>query len=561
MKNRRSKKPAKNGQRNNYKDRDHLTDSGAEGKFDRRDCYKSDANDPMWYAENAQLLSDYASFPFGAPLGTNLFPTLPLQQNIAAPGIMSLYYIPTLGNAKVETDPINIAMRNIYTYVRHANSGHSNYDAPDLMMYLMAMDSALMYHSFLKRVYGVIMDYTPTNRYYPLALIRAMGVDPDDLRSHISDFRGFVNQYALRIGANCIPNSMSYMARHSWMTEGLYTDSMSPKAQTYLYVPYGFYQFTLSGSPAVGSLTMRKLFDPVSLAAGTQTLNKVSDLIEFGNSLLNPIITNEDFGIMSGDILKAFGDSGVVKVTGIADGYMVLPLYSQEVLSQIENSTVLGMEFKDGSITVNQNTGIGGGYLTENLALTFNLSMFNYAQGSKPPFQMFEPLTFGRVLNFHHANPTAAEVMVATRLTTILTVDPNIVVDGDGLYPIPITYCGSELLTHAAIVTYTGSTINLNNVDFSLVKYNFIEKAVTDIQQQSQIHRFYALLANFDWAPQLLAITVAADGSAAAAASMLFSDLDVYTTLSQTNYRDLHATALLSEFSVPQMGGAKLSLN
>ena len=209
-------------------------------------------NDPAWYAVNDQLLRDSASFPYSWPVGNRLTQIVQetgagrnagVEQSI--PGVLSLYLSPTIGWADSSESPVNVASRNIYSFVRHANSGHANYDAPDLMLYLLAMDSCYSYHSFLRRLYGVMMDYTPINRYYPRAVVASMNVDFDDAMAHLAQLRCFINQFAVKLGSMCVPNSMSYMVRHMWMYSQIFVDSMSAKAQTYLYNPHAFYKFGL----------------------------------------------------------------------------------------------------------------------------------------------------------------------------------------------------------------------------------------------------------------------------------------------------------------------------
>lgn len=458
-----SRGPAKNMRR------DREIESTAKREFsadarERRDCYRSKENDPAWYAQNPQLMRDYASFPFGQPVG------MPLKigtGNAAVPGIMAYYFTPALGNASNPNAAVNIAARNIYSFVRHANSGHSNYDAPDLMIYLLAMDSVYMMHAFMKRVLGVVLDYSPLNRYYPAALIRAMGLDPDDVAQHTQDLRGFINTYAVKMGSMCVPNSMSYMARHSWMCEGLYTDSSAAKAQTYMYVPSGFYKFTLSGSPAVGSLTKQPWMYPQLGSSLTNSLyypKKLSVLMELANELLDAILVQEDFNIMSGDILKAFGPEGVVKVMGVADGYMVLPQYNQEVLSQFENATILNGQWTG---TVKQATDVGTGYLIEQAQAQFEVPIPASASFTGSPTysstsSTFRGFTNKKILNFHHDSVTPEEVMVATRLAfncTPLKTDwthpegnPNWVTG------VQLSGFGSEIVEYAVMCTYSYST-------------------------------------------------------------------------------------------------------
>ena len=129
--------------------------SGGRSKNSRRsnqrnnDSYDSSANisptnDPAYYALNSQLLVDAASHAFSDATGTKIpWSTKGYNEHLivpdiaSIPGVMSFRIAPTVGISTDQSSAVNVAARNIYSYVRHANSGHSNYDAPDLMMYLL----------------------------------------------------------------------------------------------------------------------------------------------------------------------------------------------------------------------------------------------------------------------------------------------------------------------------------------------------------------------------------------------------------------------------------------
>nr|QXV86626.1 capsid protein [Rat picobirnavirus] len=561
MKGKPKRKGPRGNQSRNFKDKDRLTDTGALSKDDRveqrdrRDYSKSAPNDWNWYAQNIQLLTDYASFPFGVPVGTPLTGLRSRDATInesAVPGVMALYYTPTIGVAQSETDPITIAARNIYSFVRHANSGHTNYDAPDLMLYLLSMDSVYMFHEYMKRALGVLLDYTPTNRYYPRALLIAMGLNPEDFISHIADFRGYINQYAVRVGSMCVPNSMSYMARHTWMTSGLYTDSTSSKAQTYMYVPYSYFKFGLtSGDAPVGQITRVQLFNPQAITAAQFPISSLvtfEQLRTFGDDLFAPIITNEDMNIMSGDILKAFGPEGLVKIHGVLDGYMVLPTYSEEVLSQIENSVILGAN--PPSVAVQQNTTIGGGYLTAGMGF---LSPYSITMSGTVSDQGWDPLSNSFLLNFHHDGVTPAETMVATRLALTCSISMQ-GASGNKSLIYTLDSCGSEVLTYAGIFYYAmnGSVNTLYSRPLMTCMPDM--NGVSGLPYSSgSVAEICALHAQFDWAPRIWR-TYYQEAGSMTKAQLPLMDIDNYTILSPNNIKNLHAVALLSEFSVPQMG-------
>lgn len=400
----------------NYKN-DRMPDSNS------RVCAGSKDNDPSWYALNPQLLKDAASFPYAWPLGNklNVGARGKLINEGSLPGIMVMNWVPTIGYSSDGTSPINVASINTYTKVRHDNSGHANYDHADYMMYLLAMDSVYAFHSWMRRVYGCMLTYSNTNRYYPRAIVQAMGVDFDDLQGNLADFRQYINTYAIKASALAVPAKMSFMTKHYWMSEGLYYDSQQDKPQTYLFNPLGFYRFTLSeGETPHGMLKFARMFSDgssSSAAAGcyrTTVKWKLSDFVRYGDSLLAPIISDEDFGIMSGDTLKSFGIGGCYTLPVTEETYTVLPSYSSEVLDQIQNATFIGKP-RVASMTIDQNVNIGAGWITADPK--FDHPWVDAVSDAELPGQ--NAYLVNRFVTFEHGDITPEQTMEATRWTNI----------------------------------------------------------------------------------------------------------------------------------------------
>ena len=124
-------------------------------KVDMGSLYKSETNDMSWYNANPELIRDAARIPFTYPLGHTLDlgnTTINSLTNVVnLPGIISMDIVHGPGVSDSNVSAMNVASRNIYSYVRFANSGHSNYDHQDLMIYLLAMDEAyaLLYNAII----------------------------------------------------------------------------------------------------------------------------------------------------------------------------------------------------------------------------------------------------------------------------------------------------------------------------------------------------------------------------------------------------------------------------
>lgn len=431
---------------------------------DSRVCAGSKDNDPAWYALNPQLLRDAASFPYAWPLGNklNVGQYGSVINTGSLPGVMVMNWVPTIGYSSDGTSPVNVASINTYTKVRHDNSGHANYDHADYMMYLLAMDSVYAYHSWMRRVYGVALTYSNTNRYYPRAIVKAMGVDFDDLQSNLADFRQYINTYAVKASALAVPAKMSIMTKHYWMSEGLYYDSQQDKPQTYLFNPLGFYRFALASGPApYGTLEFEPMFGggELDITPGAKARNpwKLKDFVTYGDKLLSPIISDEDFGIMSGDTLKSFGIGGCYTLPITEETYTVVPSYSSEVLDQIQNATFIGLPEK-GSLTISQDVNIGAGWILSDPK--FKHPWVEAAPEGELPGQ--NAFLVDRFLTFEHGDIKPEQTMEASRWTNIST---EVTEAGTRSYRVPTM--GTEVMCVGNVGWYAQVSATQIDIRFS----------------------------------------------------------------------------------------------
>jgi hypothetical protein len=503
---------------------------------DERDSRKSEFNSPEWYAASPQLLKDAASLAFSEPLGSNYI----LSNNASGswvgsltdrvPGVMTLTYAPSIGVANAGSDSINIAARNIYSFVRYANAGHINYNSPDLMMYLLAMDQIYSFYAWMVRTYGALSVYSIKNRYLPDTVVRAMNADAVDLRKNLANFRYYINVFAVKAGSLCVPATMSYMARHMWMNSNVFADSLSLKSQLYVFNPDGFWQYTPIAESTGGNLTY-KTFTPVSLGLFTLT-----DIMTFGDALLGAVISDEDCGIMSGDILKAFGLGNLVQLGQVPENYAVIPAYVPEVLTQIHNATINGTPYTQ--------TGVS----------TFNVSQSNDLITFNPVTQTTTGMNIdNKLFDMPMDAPEAADVMVASRLT-VLPKDTTY--NGVTLkWHSTFLDMGTEIITRGDILRLNtdgsiGTPLTFGNV------LNISSSTVTSTDVE-----LIAALEKFDWHPGLYIATGSGGQPVALTLYDIMEDLTNYTVIAKSDLTKMHTTAVLSEFAVPLMGSAAMRGN
>lgn len=484
-------------------------------------------NDPMWYAKNEAMLRDAASYSYNNPVGTTIpylisKGTSNSTGSLVIPSLFSFVIVPSIGISKDAASPANLAANNIYSYVRYMNSGSKNYDQPDLMLYLLAMDSLYSCWNWMKRIYGYAFNYSQYDRTVPRSFAAADGVDLQDLYDNLAEFRLFLNRTAAQITSFCVPAVMPYFIRHSWMYSNIYRDSNNNKAQYYTFNPAGFYKYEEVATKFGGSLS----FIPLE-GFNADSVNGLTfkDLVNYMSNMLNSVAYSEDIGVMSGDILKAYGNDKLFKLTPVESDYRVEPVYNEEVLNQMHNSTIVPVPFtapnKVLDVTQDPNTGF----------LIWNPSFTPSGETNKTYPQNY-------MINMPWDDVTPANTMVGTRLTAAYTKS------GD---TITVAAVGSELVCARRIYVMATSGNELNVLG---MYENTMEIGPTNLGPSlTLIHA----MSNFDWHPLVPLISKGADGTKAAYCGIM-GDVSNYTVLNLDNLKNLHLTAIMSEFNIPQLG-------
>lgn len=511
---------------------------------------KSGRNDASWYAQTPQLLSDSASLSYSWPVGNRMriddpskFVFLTPQgevtnytvdglYNKAVSGVMGIEITPTIGRSSDQNSAVNTAARNIYSFVRHANSGHANYEASDLMMYLLAMDNLYSSLMYLQRTYGLLQLYSVVNRYYPLSVINTCRLDAADLLENLADFRYFINNMAVKIGSLCVPNTMPYMARHLQLYSSVYLDDDQPKAQSYIYFPRGFYQYNeLTGG--AGQL------DFVEWGTEDTPKLKFSDIVTLMNNMCNAILASEDMNIMSGDILKAYGYDKIVKISTIPEDFIIVPEYNAEILTQISNLDAIHSDWI-ADWTITQDTSISGGGAIIN-PMQINPNNITLDMNDK-------------LINFKWTDVKPEQTMVASRLMAMPYKDSQ-----NGKYYLE---CGSEICTGLVIVQHQWTGENENLIedrtwlysDYMLRPEYSIDNLAPLFDSFRTSMKIAHLLSQFDFHPLVqYGIYLTGNVSSLNPGPYVFGpmyEISNYSTIGIQTLRKMHETALLSEFNV-----------
>lgn len=484
-----------------------------------------------WYDAHPQFTKDAGTLAFGLPLGQRL--TLGnSNDNITMAGLMVLHFTPTVGYSADLTSPVNRAALQFFTYLRSVQKAASRYDVADVMMYFMAVDSLYTLHAAMTRAYKTAQLYTPLNMYYPRRLLQMQDFDPS-ISNNLAEFRALINRFGISLSRFPMPAGFDITNRHTWMCEGLYLDSNTSRAQTYMFVPHCVWQF--DNTQETGGQLNPVYFPHLNTSGATMfTLESITQLVD---DLVNALINDEDTGRIAGDIITAYGTGALRHVSEVTDMAAILPVYSQEVLSQIENCTICGYFTTDNVIKQNPSINNGAIIYTPTLSKGMAAGSGNY----------FNPMFDyqGRIMNMHVESPTPEQVIEATRLMATSRAAQ----DYSSAEYKPDTF-GADIINDIRVGVLNPETGNLSQLTSRTQLFDYNSAGNTIALSNLQLA---AYLQQFDWSPLFLMGSYT-DGVPGGNITQVVGDVDNLTYVSASQLFNMHEAAMYSLFNVPQVG-------
>lgn len=540
------------------KDRKGNYNSRARNERDTRtrneSTFKGDArNDVSWYNRNPNLLLAAGSFPYPnrpgmvvnygtyKPTATSGVVTNTFEG--AIPGAMVLDWIPNLGRSQVATDPASVLGKEIYARVRQVYAGALEADAPDFVMYVMAMDSIFSYIAWLKRVYRCINAWSPENYFTPDGVLTAFGFTPAEivnLRTEKTELWQDINDLVLQSHKFTVPSSMDVFNRHYWMSDNIYTDAQSLNAQFYIFNLQAVYKYQelnmQSGDPAAG-LAMTLL--PTAKSRSSSLHAK--DLYQFGVALINALVAWDDAYTINGYLRRAFeGDSQFI-VSEIASTEILTPVYEPEVLMQIENSRAIPR----GDLI----TDFSGFNVSQDVLTNAVISNPKYTiQISSDSTNIFTHQMYNLkpTLSVRSDTPTVADSVVASRLQSSVEASVSggsAVVTVDAGTEVPVKWKTSIMVLPTHTYEYK---VYHQTPCFTLD----ISKPGADFQSQLNALVDMFTTACFDWAPFSFVTYETVNGTTGVWwGQRIMCDIHNITTISKSDLENLHRVCIYSEFN------------
>lgn len=391
-----------------------------EGKGNSK--FTNSFNDVSWYTHYPELTASVARIPFPYRAGMQFTaeksnvtqPDGSTNIKYRVPGVCQLQFDWTIGISADTRSPASLAAFQMYKRIRRAYSGALNVDAADLMLYALGLDQIYAYIAYLKRAYRTVSAYSAMNRYLPEVILHTEladigDTDARDLTINKDKMWNYINTLVRRISTFQVPADLDIFKRHSFMCEHVFADSNELDSQNYVFTPIGWYELQEDAETGtkLKHWTILELRDEyyghispprVAPTYGWLTLDF---LMWVGDKLSRSFLNWDDTHMINGYIMRAFEGSEFFSPALLFQDEAIEIQYVPEVLMQIHNAT-LNSEYRSGDITQDPVTG----------------AILHAPESIGHPI-----FTGSSMLDMPTSNPSEPEIVLATRLTAMVSED------------------------------------------------------------------------------------------------------------------------------------------
>jgi hypothetical protein len=501
-------------------------------------------NDISWHAKEQVLLDAAAAIPWSWATGKNITVPSVMQgqpnATFSLPTIAALRVATVPGVGSKHSDAINIASQALYTDIRRNLKSANQYEASDVMIYVMACADILQMTIWMRRLYATTPLYSFTNASLPDALIKAQGVNPSDLHNRATEFRSRINQLIYKASQIWMPKGFDYITRAKWLFGGYFSEGDSIKDQIYMFTPGLFRKYVYDETADyAGSL---EPFVPIKSYVDDASALTVDDLCDYLDQMIEALIGDSDFQNIAGDLYNCYGAGGVETFEMIPEDAIIYPTFSEEVLEQIQNARCLNAyawafeNFDDylDVFKVSQNE-------TNNVMIIKNQFDIDFSMLTEQQKNLWKngvvADSYYPLVNVHK-DPSTGKTMIITRDTNVLM---NLVQDGDKFTV--TTEVASEIVLGIDIVI-------TRETDGAFQFYEFTSSGTRGYANTAINTTMMMKISNFHYFP-IIYSSLTANG---APASGRLGELDEVSLISPIQLQDLNRVDLMSLLAVPNIG-------
>jgi hypothetical protein len=301
---------------------------------------KGNINDASHYFSNPELLAQVTNIAFNEYLGVpanydSTYEGVDLVEKVA--NVSTFYMNPSVQPTGYESTAryaaINVVGFKNFLLLSSNNAKTTSYAPQDVTCLILAIGQILAMYSYLRRPFGCIYMINQRNRSYPELLFKAMGIDYDDFKQNVADYRIKFNQLIAMFDRIPFFSEIPYFDKCVKMFDNIYVDEDTPLAQTYMFVPQTTWTIDEAYNPQGTGLTTTEV-------VSKSTTKKFSEYLNIFADMINALATSSTFNAIFSDVLRVVqnGKGKTIALEVIGEGYSITPVINVEIRHWINNA-------------------------------------------------------------------------------------------------------------------------------------------------------------------------------------------------------------------------------
>nr|UVJ88898.1 putative capsid protein [Picobirnavirus sp.] len=512
-----------------------------------------------WYVSSEQLKKDAGALSFAEVLGLPI--ELKGNSNLTTtkfskiiPGVAIIDMIPSIGISKDHNSLVNTAFRRIYSNIRAVNAGAKNYEYQDLAIINLCLGSLYAAHAHMRRTYRILRTYRGRNRNIPRSIFIGLGLDYDDFMSNMADFRYRINLFTAKLNS-LVGYGLPIFKRWYYTQCNAYAegDNNSDKAQLYLFNFKCWYKYQAYDALTGGRAELVDAWNSQSIPTFQELT--MDQYMSFFEGLLDVLYYDDDVSLIMGDTLKYIKDGERDQVEEVSENEELQIILDLDVLSQIQNATLVGELCTPCYIT---QSAANGGFIGFDPKFTqpYNADWdpnsgtpspwfpFGYAWPMSSLSVKANGLSTNRILNSYKNDVSPSDVLRSSRLMVVGDLE-----DSNGIRS--LTSSGTEIALYMRIVEDPTVTFRDTFEHGNVLWYDVPIQLNSDCQGliTDRASALFAKVEKFDFHPY--AITMKCDYVMNTNDIIaLYGDSDNYTIVSDTEINRFHNTCLITGYDI-----------
>jgi hypothetical protein len=300
----------------------------------RKDAPTRGGNDFAFWNEYPELMNIATRLPWMHIAGTPLEAT---GVNVNFSNVAVQHYFSIPGTSEFATDPLNLVFRQIYLDMHRKYRGVGTYQACDIGIAMICIESVLQLIIEAERVYGILKGYPIKSRIEPEGLLRAMGYSSTfltDVKANLANFRYGINRLIELAKRLPLPAGMSFFKNHVALNGFVYKDSEDPRASLLVFVCDNYYHYTTVGD----SDCINNAGSAQSVTFSRGTISSYDTFLSLIETELTTLLTDSDILRITSDFISCYGENNMQVLMPLPEDYNVVPEYSKSILHKWHNS-------------------------------------------------------------------------------------------------------------------------------------------------------------------------------------------------------------------------------